>query len=140
MVRSLWLMSVIRLIAKAISKDEVEASPFTQESIFRMYTLLNRLSDLVESGILNIDTLTLQRLITQIVSATSIPFHGEPIEGIQMMGVLETRNIDFDHVLLLSCNEGPKGLRTHHHRSQGSHLCLLFPSVAATCQRHHHRL
>ena len=108
----LWLMSVIRLIAKAISKDGVEASPFTQESIFRMYTLLNRLSDLVESGILNIDTLTLQRLITQIVSATSIPFHGEPIEGIQMMGVLETRNIDFDHVLLLSCNEGnlPKGL------------------------------
>ena len=108
----LWLMSVVRLTAKAISKDEVELSPLTQESLFRMYTLLNRLSNLVESGSLNIDTITLQRLITQIVSATSIPFHGEPVEGIQMMGVLETRNIDFEHVLLLSCNEGnlPKGL------------------------------
>ena len=108
----LWLMSVVRLTAKAISKDEVELSPLTQESLFRMYTLLNRLSNLVESGSLNIDTITLQRLITQIVSATSIPFHGEPVEGIQMMGVLETRNIDFEHVLLLSCNEGnlPKGM------------------------------
>lgn len=108
----LWLMSVIRHIAKNISTEEVEPSPLTQESLFRMYTLLNRLSDLVESGSLKVDIITLQRLITQIVSATSIPFHGEPIEGIQMMGVLETRNIDFEHVLLLSCNEGnlPKGL------------------------------
>jgi CRISPR/Cas system-associated exonuclease Cas4 (RecB family) len=108
----LWLMSVIRHIAKNISTEEVEPSPLTQESLFRMYTLLNRLSDLVESGSLKVDIITLQRLITQIVSATSIPFHGEPIEGIQMMGVLETRNIDFEHVLLLSSNEGnlPKGL------------------------------
>ena len=108
----LWLMSVIRHIAKNISTEEVEPSPLTQESLFRMYTLLNRLSDLVESGSLKVDIITLQRLITQIVSATSIPFHGEPIEGIQMMGVLETRNIDFEHILLLSCNEGnlPKGL------------------------------
>ncbi|MBO7538830.1 MAG: PD-(D/E)XK nuclease family protein [Prevotella sp.] len=108
----LWLMSVIRQIAKTVSKDETESSPLTQESLFRMYTLLNRLSDLVEKGSLQVDTITLQRLITQIVSATSIPFHGEPVEGIQIMGVLETRNIDFEHVLLLSCNEGnlPKGL------------------------------
>ena len=107
-----WLMSVIRQIAITISQDETESSPLTQESLFNMYTLLNRLDDLVESECLKVDTITLQRLITQIVSTTSIPFHGEPIEGIQMMGVLETRNIDFDHVLLLSCNEGnlPKGL------------------------------
>jgi CRISPR/Cas system-associated exonuclease Cas4 (RecB family) len=108
----LWLMSIIRQIAKSISTDNTALTPLTQESLFRMYTLLNRMSDLVESGSLKVDTITLQRLITQIVSATSIPFHGEPIEGIQIMGVLETRNIDFEHVLLLSCNEGnlPKGL------------------------------
>ena len=55
---------------------------------------------------------TLQRLVTQVIQQTSIPFHGEPAEGLQIMGVLETRNLDFDHVLLLSCNEGnmPKGV------------------------------
>jgi len=108
----LWMMSVIRRIAKAIRAEGVESSPLTQESLFRMYTLLNRLSDLVNNSILQVDTITLQRLITQIVDATSIPFHGEPIEGIQIMGVLETRNIDFEHLLILSCNEGnlPKGI------------------------------
>ena len=55
---------------------------------------------------------TLQRLVTQLIQQTSIPFHGEPAEGLQIMGVLETRNLDFDHVLLLSCGEGmmPRGV------------------------------
>lgn len=50
--------------------------------------------------------------MAQLIQATNIPFHGEPAEGIQVMGVLETRNLDFDHLLVLSCNEGnmPKGV------------------------------
>lgn len=103
-----WLLSLIKHIAIHIQ----EPSPITQESLFRMYTLLNRVSDLTDNGYLTIDIITLQRLITQIVSTTSIPFHGEPAEGIQIMGVLETRNLDFDHIVLLSCNEGnmPRGV------------------------------
>ncbi len=87
-------------------------SPLEQEAQFQMYTIQNRLQTLVESGDLDVSDATLQRLMTQIIASTSIPFHGEPIEGIQIMGVLETRNLDFDHVLLLSCNEGnlPKGV------------------------------
>ena len=102
-----WLLSLIQLIAKEERED-----PFASESLFRMYTLLNRVKELMTSGDLIVETPTLQRLIGQLVSGTSIPFHGEPAEGIQIMGILETRNIDFDHVLLLSCNEGniPKGI------------------------------
>ena len=87
-------------------------SPLEAEAQFQMYTIQNRLQALVESGDLDVSDATLQRLMTQIIASTSIPFHGEPIEGIQIMGVLETRNLDFDHVLLLSCNEGnlPKGV------------------------------
>ena len=86
--------------------------PLFQESLFRAYTLINRLNALIESGDLQVSDITLQRLVTQLVQQTTIPFHGEPAEGIQVMGVLETRNLDFDHVLLLSCNEGnmPKGV------------------------------
>lgn len=99
-----WLLDIVRNI-----KTD---SDLQSESIFKMYTLLNRLSDLTDSGILTVDVPTLQRLVSQVVQSTSIPFHGEPAEGIQVMGVLETRNLDFDHVLLLSCNEGnmPRGV------------------------------
>ena len=46
------------------------------------------------------------------MQTTTIPFHGEPAEGIQIMGVLETRNLDFDHIIVLSASEGnlPKGV------------------------------
>ncbi len=83
-----------------------------QESLFRAYTIVNRLKGLVEAGDLTADINTLQRLLSQLVQMASIPFHGEPAEGVQIMGVLETRNLDFDHVLVLSCNEGnmPRGI------------------------------
>jgi hypothetical protein len=102
-----WLLNIISHVAQKNS-----TSPLASESLFRMYTLLNRMSGLTDSGVLTVDVPTLQRLVTQVVQATSIPFHGEPAEGIQIMGVLETRNLDFDHVLLLSCNEGymPRGV------------------------------
>ena len=103
-----WLLSLIKHIATHIT----DPTAITQESLFRMYTLLNRVSGLIDSGYLTVDIITLHRLITQIVSTTTIPFHGEPAEGIQIMGVLETRNLDFDHIILLSCNEGnmPRGV------------------------------
>lgn len=97
-----WLIRQIRAIATNASQLE---GPLFQESVFRTYTLLNRLADLIVSGDLQADINTIQRLIGQLVSSTSIPFHGEPVKGIQIMGVLETRNIDFEHVLLLSCND-----------------------------------
>lgn len=79
---------------------------FSQEALFKTYTLLHRLSDIIDSGELEIRKDTLFRFISQMISSTSIPFHGEPAIGIQLMGVLETRNLDFDHLLILSCNEG----------------------------------
>ena len=104
------LLSLLRQIANN-TKDETE-DPLFQESLFRAYTLVNRINGLIDSGDLDVNENTLQRLIQQIIQQTTIPFHGEPAEGVQIMGVLETRNLDFDHVLLLSCNEGnmPKGI------------------------------
>lgn len=105
-----WILSIIRIIADNIHEEN--RNPLLQESIFRIYTLCNRISELIKSGDLDVDKITLQKLIIQLINSTSIPFHGEPAEGIQIMGILETRNLDFDHVLILSCNEGnlPKGI------------------------------
>lgn len=83
-----------------------------QESVFRMHQLITRVNTLLESGELEISEMSLQSLVFQIVRSTNVPFHGEPIMGIQIMGVLETRLLDFDHMLILSANEGniPKGV------------------------------
>ena len=104
------LLKLLRTIATN-AKDDIQ-DPLFQESLFRAYTLVNRVNTLIESGELQVTDQTLQRLVNQLLQQTSIPFHGEPAEGVQVMGVLETRNLDFDHVLLLSCNEGnmPKGV------------------------------
>ena len=106
-----WILDVIKGIAAGVAQKK-DQDPLFQESLFQTYTMMNRIEGLIAAGDLNVDVITLQRLITQIIQATSIPFHGEPAIGLQIMGVLETRNLDFDHVLLLSCNDGnmPKGV------------------------------
>ena len=103
--RLLW---AVKTIAMNGSMKEGEA-----EGLYRMHKVLNRLSSLMGEGLPlpsgngGITGMALYRkLLQQIVQSTTIPFHGEPVEGIQIMGVLETRNLDFEHVLLLSCNEG----------------------------------
>lgn len=104
-----WLAEVTRSVAMGGPKGK---APLFQESVFRMFTTLQQLAKLIADGDLDADLTILRRLITQLVGATSVPFHGEPARGVQVMGVLETRNLDFDHVLILSCNEGnmPKGV------------------------------
>ncbi len=105
------ITAVIRHIARSTEKES-QQSPLMAESLFRAYTLMNRLKALTESGDLTVDLITMQRLAQQLLQQTTIPFHGEPAVGLQVMGVLETRNLDFDHILLLSCNEGnmPRGV------------------------------
>ena len=106
------LQHIATLVKQVGIATKQEGDALTQESVFRMFTKLNRLAALADSGDLLVDNTTLRRLVSQLVGAASIPFHGEPVVGVQIMGVLETRNIDFDNVLLLSCNEGnmPKGV------------------------------
>mgnify|MGYP002624939785 CR=1 FL=1 len=106
-----WMADVFQHIAQQAHQED-SADSLREESLFRTYTLINRLTGLVGSGDLQVDLSTLQRLLHQLIQSTSIPFHGEPAEGIQVMGILESRNLDFDHVLILSCNEGnmPKGI------------------------------
>lgn len=95
--------------ASATENKNEETDAFNQlyrESLFKAYTTVNRFRTLTEEGELPLQPETLYRLLIKVLSATNIPFHGEPAIGMQIMGVLETRNLDFRHLVLLSVNEG----------------------------------
>ena len=75
------------------------------EAFYLMATLLNRLRLIAADGRLEVGATALRRVVRQIVRQTTVPFHGEPAVGLQVLGVLETRCLDFDNVLMLSVNE-----------------------------------
>ena len=104
-----WVADILKFVGIGSREED---DPLMHESVFRMYTVINRLKDLFAQIDVEATPVLLQRLLSQLINATTVPFHGEPAIGIQIMGVLETRNLDFEHVLLLSCNEGniPKGV------------------------------
>jgi hypothetical protein len=103
-----YLLSVLKALVPVIREhdDDTLFQPLNQESLYRIYTQINRLYSLAESGSLEISTDTLCRLIRSVLSTTTVPFHGEPAVGMQIMGLIETRNLDFRNVLLLSAQEG----------------------------------
>lgn len=103
-----YLLNTLRRLIPFIEKQSEDTLflPLNEEAIFRIHTQINRFNELIKEGRLNIKTDTLCKLIRKVLSGISIPFHGEPVVGMQVMGLLESRNIDFKHILLLSANEG----------------------------------
>ena len=78
------------------------------ESEYQVRKIANQLRLLISKGLEDIPfTLKLMRLLMRrMMEAVTMPFHGEPVTDIQVMGVLETRLLDFDKLLLLNVDEG----------------------------------
>jgi len=109
-----YLSDALKEVATIYNKEKESDDVFNQlyrESLFKAYTLINRLGSMIDKGDLVVQTGTFKRLLNKVLSASNIPFHGEPAIGMQVMGVLETRNLDFKNLVMMSLNEGqlPKG-------------------------------
>lgn len=104
-----YLIEILQQVA-AIYKEENNSDDIYdqlyRESLFKAYTIIARLNTLIESNDLLVNSDTFKKLINKILLSASIPFHGEPAIGMQIMGVLETRNLDFSNLVVLSLNEG----------------------------------
>jgi len=110
-----YLLKLLRQIALHYAKIE-EPNIFEQlysETVFRMDRMLCLLRNQLSVFNFQPSTHTLRRLLRQMMVSTKIPFHSEPDRGMQMMGMLETRCLDYEHILLLSVEEGNLPRSTH---------------------------
>ncbi|MDP3555918.1 MAG: PD-(D/E)XK nuclease family protein [Bacteroidota bacterium] len=92
-------------------KELFIAQPSTNQSSLELEYLqiiiknFNRLTEIIQKYPHFNDVLSFKQLFNQIVGNSSAPFIGEPLRGLQIMGVLETRTLDFDHVVFVNVNE-----------------------------------
>lgn len=115
-----YLMEVleqIQLHYKARGKEDEEEddkmamSNLEREFIYHYYITVSRMREVMAETDVQMTADTFFRLLRQMVSGVSIPFQGEPLSGLQVMGVLETRALDFENLIILSMNEGVFPLR-----------------------------
>ncbi len=76
------------------------------EFIYRVVLSINRLESVLSGPDLTLTTGTYIRILDRILRNQSVPFSGEPLSGIQIMGILETRTLDFKNIIMLSVNDG----------------------------------
>lgn len=100
------LEKAAQAIGQQTAKKHDSYGELYNEALYRAHEIATRFELLVEDGTLTVQPTTLRRLIRNVMSTTKIPFHGEPAAGVQVMGMLETRNLNFRHILVLSANEG----------------------------------
>lgn len=111
-----YLLNILQLLNKSLytaedQEDDAGENISTlrnveQEFVFHYFATVNRLKMLISETNISMRTDTYTRLLKRLVDAVSIAFEGEPLSGLQIMGVLETRALDFDRLIILSMNEG----------------------------------
>jgi hypothetical protein len=108
------LLRLCELLKTIFLKDK-ERNATDAEFLFSLQKILTQLQTWLteDNEVKEIKTLAL--LFKRLVSGASLPFYGEPLTGLQVMGMLETRTLDFENVILLSASEGflPAGSRAH---------------------------
>ena len=114
-VAILETISVILLKIKANLNHDNDEEKITNAFVYSIFKVINKMISYFSSH-QNIDDIkTLQAIYKQVVDLAEVSFEGEPLSGLQIMGVLESRVLDFETVIITSVNEGkfPAGKSTN---------------------------
>jgi hypothetical protein len=84
----------------------VKENTLLLEQLYKFYTLFNQLKDLCATFSYINNLKSFKHLFKQLLSTETLDFQGNPIEGIQIMGMLESRLLDFETIIITSVNEG----------------------------------
>lgn len=106
---SAYLLEILHKLILLIPETENESGTglsLQKEYIYHVYLAVNRLLDLISQEDIPIQPDTYRKLLRKIIRNMTIPFSGEPLKGLQLMGVLEARALDFENLIILSMNEG----------------------------------
>ncbi len=96
-------LNFIQLIRERLEQRE---NSIELEYLYSFYTIINQLKETAGQYSFIKDIRTLQGLFIELLSQQSIDFRGEPLSGLQIMGMLESRVLDFETVIISSVNEG----------------------------------
>ncbi len=101
-----YFRQVLSIVQEQIKNKEGETNAVEQSYLYHFSTYLNRLESITGQYEVNFYLDTFWNLFRQVIQTQQIPFNGEPLKGLQIMGTLETRNLDFENIFILSANEG----------------------------------
>ncbi|MDX9883193.1 MAG: PD-(D/E)XK nuclease family protein [Prolixibacteraceae bacterium] len=102
-----YLLEVIRTLAGAFQTKEDGSARLEAEYLYQSFLSVSRLKDSIAAlKVPEFPQKILFRLIDQNLRHISVPFEGEPLTGLQVMGLLETRCLDFKNIIVFSANEG----------------------------------
>jgi CRISPR/Cas system-associated exonuclease Cas4 (RecB family) len=110
-----YFQQIIAQLFSTVSDDD----PLTKESLYQLYLLIARLHNSLFGDDQQRKRVVSKKLFYQLMLRASeklaIPFEGEPLSGMQIMGFLETRCLDFDNLILLSFNDDKLPGNPHQH-------------------------
>ena len=96
-------LTIIKQLKLKLQENE---NALALEYLYRFHTLFNQILELVQKHPFITDLKSLQSLYKELLSSETVDFQGDPLEGLQIMGMLESRNLDFETVIISSVNEG----------------------------------
>ncbi len=102
------LLNLLFILFTSLPARKKQLKSLEDEYIYHTYVEIKRLHEVLQQESIKnqLSFNAVYQFIKQVLSKLRIPFESESTDGLQIMGLIETRNIDFENVILLNANEG----------------------------------